>query len=774
VAELRLRPGSHKPTVSFLDYRNPPSGLRFFHTRILIAQQIESPTKLLRPSRVLQSWSHPPPNMPKRPIRIPQDESEKTELRWKLRPRNTAKSSKSSKFLEIPVELRYFIYAFLISLELPTIRVNLKAVNVQLRDEIDDFLARVELTIRPNQSRFLGSGELLLLRDEPVLRRATNIRFDLACMPVDLSHHDIDLLCRIWQDQCPIKRVSFTFSSGMSFTGANRRPFFIKDLPSTGKELLCEWLMYPVVVVLDRHGVQPTQTSLETLQPSRPVIDRDSLAIQYQNDRAVTALCEGSAETSVSHSDKAWAPLVSAVRLGHVAIVDVLFDPVTVDLKEATTSGRTLLMEAACHGHVQVVDRLLRDLSESEAELLLNLEDSQGQTAYFKAVSEHRLEMVSYLAKKPANPNKRDGRGRTPLVEAICRSLPMMKLVCQNKKVDKTTTDDTGCTVLHLTTQEPDCFQFLLQHSGVGINAVNHKGETPLFYAARQSGAETVNRLIRSHGASSDVKDKDGRKPFSHAVEADNYEAFDLLLDGAGIDDVDDNGKTSLFYASDVEMVSRLIKSYGASSDVKDNDDRTPLSHAVRADNYKTIDILLKAGADCTSEDKLGKSPMSRAVELGLVKVVKLFVEYSKNGNGALKLVGNMGKQNIEKALLEMRRDYTNFEEGDLHRLLFQAAQDRRRDILERILHYHEIEADIQDVDGRTPLSHAAETGHRNIIKLLLDKKADQDLKDEWDWSPMDYARKRSLETEEPLLKDWMFTSRSKGPERRSSRLRKT
>jgi ankyrin repeat protein len=722
----------------------------------------------------MQSCSHPPSNMLKRPIQSPQDESERRGLRRKLRPRNAAKSSKSFKFLDLPPELRCLVYTMLIAPTLPTIPSGLTAVNRQVRKEVEDWLAGQELTICPNRSRFPGSREVVLIRDEPVLRRATNIRFDLACMPVDLSHHDIDLLCRLWRDQCCIKQVSFTVFNDTIFAKVNGRPRFIEDLPSTSKKLLCEWLMYPVVMVLDRHGVQPTRTSLKMLQPSWPVIDRDSLASQYQNDRAVAALSEGSAKTSMSHSDKAWAPLVSAVRLGHVAIVDVLFDPMTVDLKEATTSGRTLLMEATCRGHVQIVDRLLRDLDLGEMEVLLNLQDSQGETAYFKAVSEHRLEMVSYLATKPADPNIRDHRGRTPLVQAICQSLPMVKLVCQNNTVDKTTRDDTGCTVLHLTTQGSAVFQFLLQHSGVGINAVDHNGETPLFYAARKSGAEAVGRLIKSHGASTNVKDKDGRTPFSHAVEADNYEAFDLLLDGAGIDDVDHNGRTPLFYASDVEMVGRLIRSYGASSDVKDKDGRTPLSHAVEADNYKAIDLLLKAGADCTSEDKFGKSPISRAVESGLVAVTKLFVKHSKNGNGALKLAGDMGKQSTEKALLEMRRDYTNFKEGDLSRLLFQAAQDGRCDILERILRFPETEADIQDIDGRTLLSHAAETGHRNVIKLLLERKADQDLKDKRGQSPMDYAKKRSSETHEPLLKDWTFTSRAKGSERRSSRLRTT
>jgi ankyrin repeat protein len=354
----------------------------------------------------------------------------------------------------------------------------------------------------------------------------------------------------------------------------------------------------------------------------------------------------------------------------------------------------------------------------------------------------------------------------------------MIELLCQNGRVDRMARDKHGCTILHrIVDHHPEMFSLVFRYSGIDINDVDAHGRTPLFYAARSEEATAkglVAKLLNSCGALNNVQDKDGRTPLSHAVEVNNYKAIDLLLSGIGVDDVDAHGKTPLFYAAGNSLatttVDKLINSYGASSDVQNGDGGTPLSHAAEHNNYEAIDLLLKAGADCTLEDGSGKSPMSYAVGFGHVETTERLVQHLKDGNDALKLAWQMGKDNIETALLEMRQDHTNFEEDNLRRLLLRAARDGQGDIVWEILHFHKIEADIRDEDGRTPLSHAAEFGHRRVIEFLVERKADRDLEDDRDQSPLDYAKKCDEKTFEHLSEDW--SSRSREPEQRSSALR--
>ena len=610
-----------------------------------------------------------------------------------------------ASLFDLSVELRYLIYGELIDPVfptprsyddcdsddpvIPTPRSALTGVNRQLRHEVHDWIARRKLTLELAD----GACGWVTPLDEPVLRRATHIEFDLSYLPPKPSDGLIDLLCRLWRDYCRLKQVSFIVLDHRDPANGRVRDMRFIDVPNTlppeSKELFCKWLLQPVMVVLAKHNIQPAQISLTWKQHDWPVESKGSLDYRYKDDRTVAALSGASATTIRSNLDKSWTPLVSAVRMGHRAIVDVLFDPAAIDLKSTTSGGRTLLMEAVKHGQIQIMATLLQGLDEGEMRNLLNLQDDQGETAFHHAAYRCHLGIVSYLLKSSADPNIRSSSGMTPLFCAINRRpgihIAMVELLCQSEKVDKTTKDPGGRTVLHMAAHNVKAFKILFRYSAVKIDDADDKGETPLFHAARK--------------------------------------------------------------AINPRATAELIDSYNASSDIKDGYGRTPLSHAAERDNRGAIHSLLKAGADCTLEDNEGKSPMSWAVTYARVEVIERFVEHIKNGNDALILASasnldSWKKGRMQLAILQMRKASTNLEEDNLRRLLLQATRDEEYKIIRNILHFHNIEADVRDRDGRTPLSHAAELGHPGIIKLLMKRGADQNSKDKQGQSPVDYARK--------------------------------
>ena len=289
-----------------------------------------------------------------------------------------------------------------------------------------------------------------------------------------------------------------------------------------------------------------------------------------------------------------------------------------------------------------------------------------------------------------------DGNSIDRLFDAIRMGLGRtVKRLCKSDAIDTSTRDVTGRTILHLGAEQGGLglFRFLIQQSGMEIDATDASGKTALFYAVQYERAA---------------------------------------------------------------LVRRLLCTYGASVDIRDNCGRTPLSYAVEHNSYRSTELLLKAGADSTSKDDLGKTPLFYAVEAGNCATTTRLVRHSKDGNLALALAEQMRQSKIENKLMIMRDDLDNWEGGKLQKLLLQSARDGRDDMVRVLLHRHGVDADTQDSDGRTSLSLAAEMGHHNIIRLLSKSGANRDLEDRKSQTPVDYALRHGTSTHRCILKSWV------------------
>ncbi|MHB8520487.1 MAG: ankyrin repeat domain-containing protein [Limisphaerales bacterium] len=229
--------------------------------------------------------------------------------------------------------------------------------------------------------------------------------------------------------------------------------------------------------------------------------------------------------------------------------------------------------------------------------------------------------------------------------------------------------------------------KYLLAH-GANVNSqddigFNRSGVTPL-YAAVRKGHKSMAELLLAHGANINAKDSQGETPL-HAAAGHGYAAVTevLLAHGADVNAKDNTGRTPLFIAVGYQAMVELLLAHGAEINAKALKGWTPLHAAITGNNLPVARLLLTKGADVNAA---AAGPVPPTGETHVF-----------NGFTPLHLV----------------------ESG-----WYPTSIDMARLLLE-----YKANVSAKDANGRTPLCLAVERGWVEMAKLLLDHKADPNVR---------------------------------------------
>ena len=136
----------------------------------------------------------------------------------------------------------------------------------------------------------------------------------------------------------------------------------------------------------------------------------------YSGDVKVVKLLLKHCDTEcINGSNKAYyiydTPVVTASRLGHIDVVDLLIKG-GADCNKSSTLGETPLCEASRAGHVDIVDMLIK------YGVYCNKSGKFGTTPLCEASRAGHVDIVDMLIKSGADCNKSGKFGTTPLSEA--------------------------------------------------------------------------------------------------------------------------------------------------------------------------------------------------------------------------------------------------------------------------------------------------------------------------------------------------------------------
>ena len=141
----------------------------------------------------------------------------------------------------------------------------------------------------------------------------------------------------------------------------------------------------------------------------------------------------------------------------------------------------------------------------------------------------------------------------------------------------------------------------------------------------------------------------------------------------------------------------------------------TPLIAACESNNYKIVKYLIEKGADVNQENKDGVTPLMTACFNGNINIVKYLVE-----NGA-----DINKENMYYKIMHSMYDICKDDiyEDDIYKDDIYKDDIYKDDI-------YEDDNDIYNLCFIAPLKVACIYGREDIVKYLIDKGANVNIKD--------------------------------------------
>ncbi|XP_062395551.1 inversin isoform X3 [Sardina pilchardus] len=306
--------------------------------------------------------------------------------------------------------------------------------------------------------------------------------------------------------------------------------------------------------------------------------------------------------------------------------------------------------------------------------------DGFGRTPLMYCVLADRLDCAEALLKAGAAVNQRDHSHRTALHLAAQKGNTRFMKLLLSRRADWLLKDREEITALHLATRHPSLkpLALLLRHMGPGeVDTQDKNKQTALHWSAFYNHAEHVKLLIK-HDSNIGIPDSEGKIPLHWAAHNTHPNATHTVR--------------CILEAAPTESLLNW----------QDYEGRTPLHFAVAVGNEEVVKALTSyEGCSVTAYDNLFRTPLHWAALLGHSQIVHLLLERNKSGSNPSDSQGATP--------------------------LHYGAQSNYADTVAVFVRHPSVR-DEPDLEGRTAFMWAAGKGSDDVIRTMLDLKADLDI----------------------------------------------
>ena len=302
----------------------------------------------------------------------------------------------------------------------------------------------------------------------------------------------------------------------------------------------------------------------------------------------------------------------------------------------------------------------------------------------------------------------------TTILHAACASdnVPLVTQVIETFKCDYNLPDSKGNTPLHVTCKwgSYKVATLLTSLEGIKVDTHNLQQETPLHLACKYNRLELCKLLIMkgsrsAYGSAEEVEEE--QTPLHLACCHDSIELVEAVLENADatsliINRKDMYGDSPMFNAcrhGNLQIVKFLIQKGSNPFFLNEQTKETPVHIACRMGRLDLLAALLQGSADTkvlNQKNVFGATPIHLALERNCVEMIQFLVEFDHHI--------------VNKELNTNKLTLAHF-----------ACCREQVEIIRYILQFN-VELNVQNKDGNTPLHIACLRENVEIIKLLVDR----------------------------------------------------
>lgn len=266
-----------------------------------------------------------------------------------------------------------------------------------------------------------------------------------------------------------------------------------------------------------------------------------------------------------------------------------------------------------------------------------------------------------------------------------------------------------------------------LLQQGHDPNHQNHSGDIPLHKACKVDNVICLKALLQA-GSQIEVQNEEGKTPFHIACSYDSTECVNELLKIVNINLKTVAGETALHLicCTDGKINTlRALLSAGASPNIQDNYQRTPLHIACYNGQDTYARELVASGCDYRLRNRNGETALHIACYRGSIKCVNILLKYQNDVN----VLRNDGQTPLHLA----------------------CEHDGNGECIQALLNAGAL-INSQSVSKWTPLHVACLNGYYMYVEDLLKAGADPNLQNNFGETPL-YLTPGSLRCVNLLLK---------------------
>ena len=414
-------------------------------------------------------------------------------------------------------------------------------------------------------------------------------------------------------------------------------------------------------------------------------------------------------------------PLHHAAHNGHLEVVDFIIGNMRCDPSSTGKLKRTPLHFASESGHLEIVKYLV---DHHHCNPLYP--DEVKQTPLHRAAANGHMEVVFYFTlTRGCNSLIRDAYNNVPLLCAAQNGHhDMVKFFIDNMKCGGMSRGQHQRTPLHFASESGnlEVVKYLVDYHHCDPLCLDEEKQTPLHRAAACGHMEVVRYFTLVKGCDCLIRDIYSNTPLHYASRNGYLEVMKFFIKDlkCGYMSKGQHHRTPLHQASvggHLGVVEYLVKVCGCDPFFVDYYKQTSL-HLASLEGNLNVARYLESKMDCRKNimrDQYSRTPLHCAAVCGHLDVVKFFIDDLKYNPIPL----SFATHDIKMYFQDVTASYFSADKNSNE--LHCAALNGDREMVQFLIEESKCDPNCKDQRRKvTPLHHACENGHANVVEYLL------------------------------------------------------